>query len=135
MQKRSRSTVALTSSGTLRFHYAVSQSNTQRICQKRLLRALSKHTDNATDTSPFCLPVQANGADAFKLALIHISEKLNCLDARIVLTQHDEIIVEARDGIVDQVLAIVKESMEESLKRIIPEVLFAVEIRVADSWG
>jgi len=25
--------------------------------------------DNATDTSLFCLPVQANGADAFKLAL------------------------------------------------------------------
>jgi len=35
--------------------------------------------------------------DAFKLALIHISEKLNGLDARIVHTQHDEIIVEAKE--------------------------------------
>ena len=31
------------------------------------------------------------GADGFKLALIHISEKLKDFDARIVHTQHDEI--------------------------------------------
>jgi len=49
--------------------------------------------------------------------------------------QHDEIIVEARDGIEDQVEAIVKESMENALDRIIPEVPFAVEIRVAAAWG
>jgi hypothetical protein len=69
-----------------------------------------------------------NGAD------FDISEKLNGLDARIVHTQHDEIIVEARDGIEDQVLTIVEESMEEALERIIPEVPFVVEPRVADSW-
>jgi DNA polymerase I-like protein with 3'-5' exonuclease and polymerase domains len=59
---------------------------------------------------------------------------LNGLDARIVHTQHDEIIVEARDDIADQVQAIVVESTEEALKRIIPEVPFVVEIRVTDSW-
>ncbi len=56
------------------------------------------------------------------------------MDARIVHTQHDEIVVEARDGVEDQVEAIVTESMEESLKWVISEVPFAVEIRVADSW-
>ncbi len=68
------------------------------------------------------------------LALSHISGKLNCLDARIVNTLHDEIIVEARDGIEDQVEAIVKESMEEALRRIIPEVPFVAETKIADSW-
>ena len=53
----------------------------------------------------------------------------------IVHTQHDEIIIEARDGIEDQVEAIVKESMEEAFEKIIPVVPFAVEIRVAASWG
>ena len=48
---------------------------------------------------------------------------------------HDEIIVEARDVIEDQVRVIVKESMEEAFKKIIPEVPFVVEPRVADSWG
>jgi hypothetical protein len=68
-----------------------------------------------------------NGAD------FDISEKLNGLDARIVLTLHDEIIIEARDAITDQMLAIVKESMEKAFKQIIPEVPFLVEPRVADS--
>jgi DNA polymerase I-like protein with 3'-5' exonuclease and polymerase domains len=47
---------------------------------------------------------------------------------------NDEIIVEARDDIADQVQAIVKESMEEALERIIPEVPFIVEPQIADSW-
>ena len=82
----------------------------------------------------FCLPVQANGADAFKLALYLISRRLQGVDARIVHTQHDEIIVEARDGIEDQVEAIVEGAMEEAFEKIIPEVPFVAEIRVADSW-
>ena len=57
--------------------------------------------DNATDTSLFCLPVQANGADGFKLTLYLISRALQGVDARIGNTLHDEIIVEARDGIED----------------------------------
>ncbi len=76
--------------------------------------------DNATDTSLFCLPVKTHGADAFKLVLIHISEKLNGLHARIVHTQHDKIIVETRGDIADEVCVILKESMEAALKRIIP---------------
>jgi len=35
----------------------------------------------------------------------------------------------------DQVQTIVKESMEEAFKRIIPEVPFIVEPRVAQVWG
>jgi DNA polymerase I-like protein with 3'-5' exonuclease and polymerase domains len=66
--------------------------------------------------------------------LINVSEKLNSLDARIVHTQHDDIIVEARDGIEDQVEGIVIESMEEAFKKIIPEVPFVAEIRVAEDW-
>lgn len=46
--------------------------------------------DNTTDTTPFYLPVQTTGADAFKLALYHISRGLEGLDARIVHTLHDE---------------------------------------------
>ena len=89
----------------------------------------------ASDRSLFNLPVQANGADGFKLVLYLISRALERVDASIVHTQHDEIIVEARDAIEDQVLEIVKESMEEALERIIPEVPFVAEIRVAEAWG
>lgn len=56
------------------------------------------------------------------------------VDARIVHTQHDEIVVEARDGMEDQVETIVAESMEEAFKQIIPVIPFVAEIRVVDSW-
>jgi DNA polymerase I-like protein with 3'-5' exonuclease and polymerase domains len=70
------------------------------------------------------------------LALYLISDRLEGMDARVVHTpQHDEIIVEARDAIEDQVRAIVKESMEKAFKKIIPEVPFVAEIRVAAAWG
>jgi len=91
--------------------------------------------DDARDSSLFNLPVQATGADGFKLALVLISEKLNGFDAQIVHTQHDEIIVEARDDIADQVKAMVADSMEKALERIVPEVSFEVEIKVAEAWG
>jgi uncharacterized FAD-dependent dehydrogenase len=57
---------------------------------------------------------------------------LKDLDARIVNTQHDEIIVEARDGIEDQVKVIVNESMKEALERIISEVPFMIEPKTVD---
>ena len=55
--------------------------------------------------------------------------------ARIVHTQHDEIVIEARDAIEDQVETIVKESMEEAFKQIIPEVPFVAEPKIAHAWG
>jgi DNA polymerase I-like protein with 3'-5' exonuclease and polymerase domains len=58
---------------------------------------------------------------------------LNGLDAHIVHTQHDEIIVEARDDIADQVQAIVEDSMEEAFTKIIPEIQFVAEIKVAEA--
>jgi DNA polymerase I len=73
--------------------------------------------------------------DTLKLAQCLISSGMDGTNARIVHTLHDEIIVEAREDIEDQMKAIVEESMEETFKRIIPEVPFVVEPGVADSWG
>jgi len=57
-------------------------------------------------------------------ALIHV----------LCINKHDEMIVEARDAIEDQVEAIVKESMETAFEQIIPEIQFVVEIRVVEAW-
>jgi DNA polymerase I-like protein with 3'-5' exonuclease and polymerase domains len=53
----------------------------------------------------------------------------------LFIPQHDEILIEARDGIEDQVQKIVKESMEETFRQIIPEVSFVAEMRVTEDWG
>lgn len=47
-------------------------------------------------------------------------------------TLHDEMVAETKDGIEDQVQAIVSESMEAAFEKIIPGVPFVAEIRVAD---
>ena len=90
--------------------------------------------DNATDTSQFCLPVQANGADAFKLALCLFSSGLQEVDARIVHTFHDETIVEARDdrgsGGGD-----CKGWDGGSIGADYPRGPFVAEIRMAEAWG
>ena len=92
-------------------------------------------SDDASDCFLLNLPVQATGADGLKLALIHISDKLNGLVSRIVHTSHDEVIVEARDDIANRVKAIVAESVEGAFKKIMTEVPFVAEIRVAGAWG
>jgi DNA polymerase I-like protein with 3'-5' exonuclease and polymerase domains len=73
-----------------------------------------------TDTSLFCLPVQTSGADVFKLVLYLIYGGLEGVNARIVDTLHAEAIIKVRDGIEDQVRGILRESMEEAFKKIIP---------------
>ena len=78
---------------------------------------------------------QLQGGVLVRMVLYRICRGLEGIDARIVHTQHDEIIVEARDGIQDQVRVIVKGAMEAALVRIIPEVQLVVEIRVAEAWG
>ena len=67
--------------------------------------------DNATYIIYSVCRSEQNVTDPFKLALRLISRGLEGVDARIVNTFHDEIMVEARDGIEDQVEATVKESM------------------------
>ena len=72
----------------------------------------------------------------FKLALYLISGGLEEMPV-LSTPQHDEIIVEARDGTEDQVQAIVRESMEEAFRADHPRGPVCGEIRdrPANSWG
>jgi hypothetical protein len=72
--------------------------------QSHIIHPQSGDDQDPTGNLPFLINI---------LALINISEKLNGLAARIVHTQHDEIIIEAGDAIEDQVEVIAKESMED----------------------
>ena len=121
--------------GIFRWRQAVvGRAKAEKQVRTRIGRVINV-ADDVTDNSLFNWPVQANGADGFKLALYLISCGLEGMDARLVHTQHDEIIIEARDRIEDQVEGIVIESMEEAFKKVIPEVPFVAEIRVAVAWG
>lgn len=99
------------------------------------LGRLRKISDADTDDAICNHPMQGIAADAFKLALIDLDEKLAGLDAQIVHIMHDEIIVEAKEDVADHVTALAKECMEGTFAEIFPEVPFVVNPEIGDTWG
>jgi DNA polymerase-1 len=72
-------------------------------------------------------PIQGTAADILKLAMIALEANLRT-DAVMLLTVHDEIVIEVDDAKVEQVAGIVKETMEN----IHP---LAVPLAVETGWG
>ena len=64
-----------------------------------------------------------------------MDKKLKDSDAQIVHILHDEVIVEAKVDIADDVAKIVKTCMENAFEKLLPDVPFRVEPEVKDSWG
>ena len=104
------------------------------IVSTKLGRTL-KVTKDSNVNSLYNYPVQGTAADGFKLALINLDEQLAGQDAKIVHILHDEVIVEARQDVADDVAAIVKKCMEKAFIEFLPGVPFVVEPEVRDSWG
>ena len=94
-----------------------------------------KVDDDIKDKSIVNFPIQATASDGFKLALLDLDKKLEGLDARIVHIIHDEIVVEAREDIVDEVSKLVKECMEKAYEKMLPNCPFLVEPKITDTWG
>ena len=91
-------------------------------------------TKETSEGSLFNFPVQGTAADGFKIALICLDEKLKNLEAQIVHILHDEVIVEAKTDIADDVTKIVKTCMEDAFEKLIPNVPFKVEPEIKASW-
>lgn len=90
-------------------------------------------TNSTTNNSIVNFPVQGTGSDGFKFALWKLDKELRNLDARIVHILHDEIIVEARDDIADEVGRIVKNCMEGAFEQLKLGVVMIAEPEV-DTW-
>jgi DNA polymerase-1 len=81
------------------------------------------------------LPIQGTGADGFKTALCQLDrEFMECgLDAHLVLTLYDEIVVEVKEDGVEEVLGIIDECLKGAFKEIVPGMPFELDIQIADS--
>ncbi len=73
-------------------------------------------------------PIQGTAADILKLAMIALDAKLDESFARMLLTVHDEIVIEVRENRAQEVAGIVKDTMEN----IFP---IAVPLAVDTHWG
>ena len=86
-----------------------------------------KVAKDANINSLFNYPVQGAAADGFKLALNELDEQLVGQDAGIVHILHDEVIVEARAEIANDVAAIVKTCMERAFINMLPGVPYRLQ--------
>jgi len=99
------------------------------------------------------MPLQGTAADIMKLALVKAQEYLDqkyphrgrafcsrsrtfsaptCEDIRILLSIHDEIILETRNNMVKQVAEEVQEIMENVFSDIMP---LKVAVKIGKNWG
>jgi DNA polymerase-1 len=78
-------------------------------------------------------PIQGTAADILKMAMIALERRLNAhaSGARMLLTVHDEIVIEAPETSAAEVAAIVKETMENVFPLAVP---LAVDAHWGRSW-
>jgi DNA polymerase-1 len=78
-------------------------------------------------------PIQGTAADIIKIAMIRVSDRLKAesLDAKLILQVHDELIVECREDLKEQVCRILEEEMQgaASLK-----VTLSVDANFGKTW-
>ncbi|HET7710296.1 MAG TPA: DNA polymerase, partial [Thermoanaerobaculia bacterium] len=76
-------------------------------------------------------PIQGTAADLLKLAMIALDKNLEPQTGRMLLTVHDEIVIEAREERAAEVAAVVKETMENIYPLAVP---LAVDTHWGKSW-
>ena len=78
-------------------------------------------------------PIQGAAADIMKMAMLKVYNRLKAenLDARIVMQVHDELVVEAKDEIVETVKTILREEMESAAELSIP---LTVDVTSGKNW-
>ncbi len=77
-------------------------------------------------------PMQGSAADIMKLAMLRVDSLLRDRDAQMLLTVHDELIIEAAVEEAEDLGALVKLAMENAYELRVPLV---VDIGVATSWA
>ena len=78
-------------------------------------------------------PMQGTAADIIKKAMVAVDEWLteSGLDARVILQVHDELVLEVREDLVEQVSAQIRPLMGETVKLDVP---LLVEVGVGNNW-
>jgi len=82
------------------------------------------------------MPVQGTAADLMKMAMIKtwntMHETWSMDDAKMILQVHDEIVLEVKKDLADEVVKMVKEEMEQVAKLRVP---IDVHVEVGKRWG
>jgi len=79
------------------------------------------------------MPIQGTAADIVKIAMIRTDRALSegSFRSRVLLSVHDELLLEAPRDEVDRLIPILREAMEGALPLSVP---LTVEVKIGDSW-
>jgi len=77
------------------------------------------------------MPIQGTAADIMKIAMINVSNRLQGLEARLILQVHDELIAECPANEAETVAQILREEMERAAELTVPLV---ADVRIGKSW-
>lgn len=80
-------------------------------------------------------PVQGTAADIAKRALGLLAQQVSKVNAHIVATVHDEILLEVPENNVQEAAAILKDTMEKAGQYYLKQVPVIAETIIADSWA
>ncbi|WP_250656414.1 DNA polymerase I [Alkalimarinus coralli] len=97
------------------------------------INANNKMRQQAAERTAINAPMQGTAADIIKKAMISVSQWLaeSSLDARMIMQVHDELVLEVREDLVNEVTAGLKEKMESAANLDVP---LLVETGVGDNW-
>jgi DNA polymerase-1 len=104
--------------------------------RRRLLNELKSgnaNTRNFGERAAMNTPIQGTAADIIKLAMVRVHRELKerGFAARLVLTVHDELIVEAPRDEAEQVRELLRDVMENAIKLDVP---LKTDIKIGYSW-
>ena len=82
-------------------------------------------------------PIQGTASDGFKTALCELDRKFRelGLNAHLILTVHDEILVEVKADVVEEVKAVIEDCLKNAFREMVPGMPFEMDMRIADPWG
>jgi DNA polymerase-1 len=97
------------------------------------LRSSNRALKAAGERMAINMPIQGTAADIVKIAMIRLDEALRAggFRSRLLLSVHDELLVEAPRDEVDRLIPVMRETMEGALPL---SVALTVDVKVGDSW-
>ena len=98
------------------------------------IRSTNFNERNFAKRAAMNAPIQGTAADILKLAMIHISERINLekLASKMILQVHDELIFDAKKTEVEKLKIIVIEEMTQAFIEM--QVPLAVDVAVGETW-
>ena len=97
------------------------------------LRSSNRALKAAGERMAINMPIQGTAADIVKIAMIRLDEALRAggFRARLLLSVHDELLVEAPRDEVDTLIPVMRSTMEGALPL---SVALTVDVKVGNSW-